>query len=317
MVYVNSIIVRKNPVFLDESKRFFQKLNSSICSDISSNNKKIISSIPYFISLAHPFVYAEKENTTPLFGMRKDMVSAYAAHPLNVCNILLKYRFHDPVTLFQAAFHDNPEEFVSLESKLKARNLDTSIRGFNSPTNYMEDFLFNELYNRSKNSGWDLPDSFYPAVLKGVEKLTPSGNTFESALADLKALDPEKDSYFVKCCDTFSVNRDSGMYNDYFNPKSKKYITCDSERVGILDGKLGQRLEKIDVLRDLGKIHFSGYSKERSLVMELTNCWEYVHDLKESIARSNPVNVQELNIITSKVRENHPSYVSTSYGSNR
>jgi hypothetical protein len=316
MVYVNSKIVRENLVFLDESKRFFQKLNSSICSGISKNDKKIISSIPYFISLAHPFVYSEKENTTPFFGMRKDMVSAYAAHPLNVCNILLKYRFHNPITLFQAAFHDNPEEYLSLEEKLKARDLDTTIRGFDSPTHYLEEFLFNEIDKRAKHRGWSLSNDFYFAVLKGVDKLTPSGNTFDSAIADLKLLDPKKDSYFVKCCDTFSVNRDSGMYNDYFNTNSKKYIHSDSERVGVLDNRLGMRLEKIDVLRDLGSVHLDGYSKERSLVSELTNCWEYVHDLKESIARSNPINVQELNVITSKVIENHQSYVSTSFCSN-
>ncbi len=108
------------------------------------------------------------------------------------------------------------------------------------------------------------------------------------------------------------------MYNDYFNPNSIKYINSDSERVGVLVDKFGQRLEKIDVLRDSGNVHLSsGYSKERSLVIELTNCWEYVHDLQLQIDYVSPNTVESLNAITSKVRVNHPSYISTSHGSNR
>jgi hypothetical protein len=317
MVYVNSKVVRENPVFLDESRRFNNRLNSSSFSDISDNDKKLISFIPYFISLAHPFIYSEKGNTTPLFGMRKDMISAYAAHPLNVCNILSKFGFNNPVTLFQAAFHDNPEEFVSLEEKLKSKNLDTSIRGFKTATQYMEEFLFNEISNFTKHKNVSLPENFYNDVLKGVNMLTPSGKTFDSALADLKSLDPIKDSYFVKCCDTFSVNRDSGMYNDYFNPNSKKYISSDSIRIKTLVDKFGQRLDKINVLRNSGKIHLGNYSKERSLVNELTNCLEYVYDLRDNVASEVPKTIEDLNRITSYVRNNHPSYIDTSHGSNR
>jgi hypothetical protein len=304
MVYYTSKIVLENQVFIDELNRFNSRLNSDLCSDISDNNKQILFELPNFIANAHPFIYRNSNYNSPFYGLRRDMKTAYAAHPLNVCNILLDFGFHNIETLFPAGLHDNPEELRSFKKKARANGFKDYFIDSEDDFLYLNENILPTIKEFVNLYDLHLPESFYPSVVSDVKDLTPSVFGWKD---DFLNLDETKNPFFVKCADTLSVNRDpDGMVSKY------------SGDVPLIVGKIEERIEKINIMHNKGEKYLDKSSKERSIIMAIGDCREFLEEFIYEVKNHNGlIDDRVLKNIRRRVQRNHPYYANTSYGHNK
>jgi hypothetical protein len=304
MIHYNSHRVLQNQVFKDELNRFNSRLNSEVCFDIPDNDRLIISELPIFIASAHPFVYKTEHSNYPFFGLRKDIVTAYAAHPLNVCNILLDFGFHDVIPLFQAGFHDNPEELGSLKNKAKSRGLEGFFIDSKDDFLFLNTKLLPDVKKFVNNNGLYLPENFNKDIVSGVKDLTPGTLGWKN---DFINFDETKSPYFVKCADTLSVNRDPDVMVSKFKGDIPRIV-----------GKIEERIEKINIIYDKGEEYLKKPSKERSIILAIEDCREFLEEfISEVVCYNGLVDDDVLKNIRRVVQRNHPYYVNTSYGHNK
>lgn len=299
MISKNSENVMKNPAFIAEIERFRERVNSDLCASLSPSHKKLINQIPKFISLVHPFFYRSRKQEEIIFGMRKDGFTAYAAHPMNVVNIMMDFNFLDPTTLYVAAFHDTIEELDGLGKHLSnGKKLTEEIYEFrknNWRSYFRECILGEDLKKFIDEKNICVPESFVEDIYDDVIALTPNGNW----KCDFKGLYHRPHSFFVKCADSSSVNRDP-----------EKMLIKYHGNLGAQVGKIDERINRIELLRTNGHEYMTKFSKERSLLSHIAHCQEFLTEFRSELIRLDNPNLtkDELYELRKNVQRNHPMY---------
>ncbi|NQZ85325.1 MAG: hypothetical protein HRU03_06415 [Nanoarchaeales archaeon] len=305
MTRYNSRLVRENTHYKTTTDIFRNLLNSSSL-NISENDKKLINYLPYFISLAHPYIFFEGNHTDKEdFGGRKISEIPYARHPLRMCILLLKSGITDVKTLFTAAFHDNPEELIALNRELKKQNIEGFLKHFDTAEQYMEDILFPNMGRVFKNEGLFLPTDFYADVSENVKILTPSSNPF----LDLNSLVAGSVPYKVKLPDSLDGISDTGFLNCLYNVNSRKYISNIDERNSVSKNILWKKHNKIDILYAKGDSFYTKNSNEGKLVDKLLEGMDFIEDIISMVDSQNPTIVMDLAVYSKQVELNHSKFM--------
>lgn len=325
MVYVNSDRTRENEFFNHEKMRFLTMLNSGWYDDISLNDLKIISRLPYFISKAHPYIYSSESDLYPFFGVRKNNIVAYATHPMTVTNILLSYGFTDVSTLYIAGLHDGPEEFDSLIDKFSDVDDVSDLGVYRGSSKFLEKFIFKELLEYGDKFDCDFSDDFFDVVESGVNILTPDKNL----KSDLSILNPSDDLFYVKCADVISVNSDPEnmlirqlgngsdqvkKLDDRINKANVLIDLWNNYKRDLYGSKQADVYERDASLGNLDGLPDGFFSKRRTLVRNVKDCKEFLWDFQKNLKSSgNELSIAELRVLRKKVQMNHPSYVNVGY----
>lgn len=311
MVKFDSKIVMRNGEFGKENYRFHSTLKSEAFSGLDVNQKRLLNLIPGFIAMGHPYIFLHDKPTGEsglIFGKRKDGITAYAAHPLNVVNILLDFRFTNPSQLFVGAGHDFTEEQESLRDKLKAKGEHHDfIDLYNSPLDFTDKYLIDKYLQRKINrKGLEdaISETFYDDVKEGIFYLTPS----KSWEDDFKHFTPDSFYYFAKVADSLSVNRDC-------ENMVMKHLGYKEAQLNKLDERLGKMDMLLEHSKDVQELHGKN-SAQRSIILALGFCYDFVSNFRDKLELSPVMNREELHITRMETLNEHPIYAKISYANN-
>lgn len=161
MVKVSYSDAMNSEEFVKEEQAF-QRVSSR--HSFRSVQTPFIKNIPLLAAKAHPIVKINEKNPKFPFGYRRDKQTSYATHVLNTVNIGLRLDEITLTRLFSNLFHDNPEEFVSLENALEGVSNSKRDEALGPLTAEMN--FFNLLKN--------IPEGIRDSVQKRVLRLTPT-----------------------------------------------------------------------------------------------------------------------------------------------